>query len=69
MAEVLSPTTATLIELYCETGTEVAEGENIGCVEVMKQMHYIEAPTSGTLRWLVELGDFLEDGQVIGVIE
>lgn len=57
-------------DVYVNVGDEVAEGEIIGLVEVMKSYYEVKAETSGILKeFKVENEAMLEAGQEIAVIE
>ena len=60
---------ATLVEWFIADGGEVKEGENIYAVETDKSVNDVEAPASGKLKIIGEVGETYEVGTLIGTIE
>jgi acetyl-CoA carboxylase biotin carboxyl carrier protein len=57
-------------EPFKEQGDDVAEGETIGLVEIMKNFQPVEADAAGTLaEYLVDNEDEVEAGQAVAVVE
>jgi acetyl-CoA carboxylase biotin carboxyl carrier protein len=57
-------------DLFVEEGAEVAVGQTIALVEVMKNFYELQAEVEGTLvEFLVENEDVVEGGQAVAVIE
>jgi acetyl-CoA carboxylase biotin carboxyl carrier protein len=57
-------------DMFVEEGGEVAVGQTIAVVEVMKNFYEVEAEVEGTLvEFLVENEDVVEGGQPLAVIE
>jgi len=57
-------------EAFVEEGGEVAIGQTIALIEVMKNFYEVQAEVEGTLaEFLVENEDVVEGGQRIAVIE
>jgi acetyl-CoA carboxylase biotin carboxyl carrier protein len=55
---------------FVEVGEEVAAGEQVGIVEVMKLMNSIKAPVKGTVRQiLAENETMVKMGQTLMIIE
>jgi acetyl-CoA carboxylase biotin carboxyl carrier protein len=75
--EVKSPLTGTFYRApapgarpFVEVGEEVAAGEQVGIVEVMKLMNSIKAPVKGTVRQiLAENETMVKMGQTLMIIE
>ncbi len=68
MTEVLSPIFGQLGLVHVEDGAVVAEGDELGEIEAMKMYTRFFAPTSGTLTWVVELGEIVGEGDVVAEI-
>jgi acetyl-CoA carboxylase biotin carboxyl carrier protein len=57
-------------EPFKAQGDDVAEGETIGLVEIMKNFQPVEADASGTLaEYLVDNEDEVEAGQAVAVVD
>jgi acetyl-CoA carboxylase biotin carboxyl carrier protein len=57
-------------EQFKQEGDDVAEGETIGLVEIMKNFQPVEADAAGTLaEYLVGNEDEVEAGQAIAVVD
>jgi acetyl-CoA carboxylase biotin carboxyl carrier protein len=57
-------------EPFKQEGDEVAEGETIGLVEIMKNFQAVEADASGRLaEFLVGNEDEVEAGQAVAVVD
>jgi acetyl-CoA carboxylase biotin carboxyl carrier protein len=75
--EILSPLPGTFYRRanpqspeYKREGDQVAVGDVIGLVEVMKSFNQVQADTAGVLKsFLVENEDTVEAGQALAVIE
>ena len=75
--QVLSPLPGTFYRrpapdqpVYKEDGDEVAAGDTIGLVEVMKSFHEVKADAGGkVVKFLVENEDAVTAGQVLLEIE
>jgi len=66
---ILSETQGTVALLYAEEGAAVKEDDPILEIEIFKMMIRAVAPYDGILRLKVQLGEFVEDGQLIAVLE
>lgn len=61
---------ATILEWACDVGEQVVAGETLVSVELDKIDTDVAAPVGGTLvERTVEVGDEVEVGSVIGVVE
>jgi acetyl-CoA carboxylase biotin carboxyl carrier protein len=75
--EVLTPVPGTFYrrpdpdsDPFIEPGGEVASGDTVGLVEIMKNFQNVEAEVGGTLvEFLVENEDAVQAGQPVAVIE
>jgi acetyl-CoA carboxylase biotin carboxyl carrier protein len=75
--EVLTPVPGTFYrrpdpdsDPFVEPGGEVASGDPIGLVEIMKNFQNVEAEVGGTLvEFLVENEDAVQAGQAVAVID
>ena len=65
----ISMTEAILNQWLVEDGTTVQAGTPLYEIEMDKSTNEIEAPASGTLRIVGEVGDTYEVGSVIATIE
>ena len=55
---------------YKQAGDQVAVGETVGLVEIMKNFHPIEAEAAGTLtEYLADNDDEVEAGQAVAVLD
>jgi acetyl-CoA carboxylase biotin carboxyl carrier protein len=55
---------------FVEPGGEVANGDTVGLVEIMKNFQNVEAEVAGTLvEFLVENEDAVQAGQAVAVID
>lgn len=55
---------------YTEVGGQVAAGEAVGLVEIMKQFSEILSPVAGqVVEFLVEDGEMLAPGQVVARVQ
>ena len=54
---------------FVEDGKPIEAGETICLIEAMKMMNQIEAPVSGTVKFLIENGVPVEFGQAIATIK
>ena len=75
--EVLTPVPGTFYrrpdpdsDPFVETGGEVASGDTIGLVEIMKNFQNVEAEVAGTLvEFLVDNEDAVQAGQAVAIVE
>jgi len=75
--EVLTPVPGTFYrrpdpdsDAFVDPGGEVASGDTVGLVEIMKNFQNVEAEVAGTLvEFLVENEDAVQAGQPIAVID
>ena len=75
--EVLTPVPGTFYrrpdpdsDAFVEPGGEVATGDTVGLVEIMKNFQNVEAEVGGTLvEFLVENEDAVQAGQAVAVID
>jgi acetyl-CoA carboxylase biotin carboxyl carrier protein len=75
--EVLTPVPGTFYrrpdpgsDAFVEPGGEVASGDTVGLVEIMKNFQNVEAEVAGTLvEFLVENEDAVQAGQAVAVID
>jgi acetyl-CoA carboxylase biotin carboxyl carrier protein len=75
--EVLTPVPGTFYrrpdpdsDPFVEPGGEVASGDTVGLVEIMKNFQNVEAEVGGTLvEFLVENEDAVQAGQAVAVID
>jgi acetyl-CoA carboxylase biotin carboxyl carrier protein len=75
--EVLTPVPGTFYrrpdpdsDVFAEPGAEVASGDTLALVEIMKSFQAVEAEVGGTLvEFLVENEDAVQAGQAVAVIE
>jgi biotin carboxyl carrier protein len=59
----------TLALLHVEDGATVTEGEALCEIEAMKTFLRVPAPTAGSVRWLVELGETVgEDDEIAEIV-
>ncbi len=56
-------------EWLAKDGDTVAEGQPLFLLEADKSTNEVEAPASGTLRIVAELGEIYDVGTVLGYIE
>lgn len=64
-----SMTEAQIAEWLVADGAEVSEGDPLYLLEADKSTNEVEAPVSGTLRIIAEVGETYEVGTVLGRIE
>ncbi len=64
-----SMTEAQIAEWLAADGAQVSEGDPLYLLEADKSTNEVEAPASGTLRILSEVGETYEVGTVLGRIE
>jgi acetyl-CoA carboxylase biotin carboxyl carrier protein len=75
--EVLTPVPGTFYrrpdpdsDPFVEAGGEVASGDTIGLVEIMKNFQNVEAEVAGTLvEFLVDNEDAVQAGQAVAIVE
>lgn len=58
-----------LSEWLAKDGDQVAEGQPLYLLESDKSTNEVEAPSSGTLRIVAEIGETYQVGTVLGSIE
>jgi pyruvate/2-oxoglutarate dehydrogenase complex dihydrolipoamide acyltransferase (E2) component len=58
-----------LYEWLAKDGEQVKEGQPLYLLESDKSTNEVEAPSSGTLRIVAEIGETYEVGTVLGMIE
>jgi pyruvate/2-oxoglutarate dehydrogenase complex dihydrolipoamide acyltransferase (E2) component len=63
-----SMTEAQIAEWLVEDGAQVTEGQPLYLLEADKSTNEVEAPASGTLQILADVGETYEVGTVIGTI-
>jgi biotin carboxyl carrier protein len=67
---LLSEVTGTVWKLEVAEGDSVAAEQTLLLVESMKMEIPVQAPRAGRLlRWLVQEGDVVEEGQDVAVLE
>ncbi|SFW73185.1 acetyl-CoA carboxylase [Amycolatopsis australiensis] len=55
---------------YVTAGQQVAAGDTVGLVEVMKSFHPVEADVAGTVvEYAVEADDLVDAGQAVVILE
>jgi len=64
-----SMTEAQIAEWLVQDGEQVTEGQPLYSLEADKSTNEVEAPASGTLRILAQVGEIYEVGTVLGTIE
>ncbi|MGR4864752.1 biotin/lipoyl-containing protein [Caulobacter sp. LARHSG274] len=64
-----SMTEAQIAEWLVQDGAQVTEGQPLYSLEADKSTNEVEAPASGTLRILAQVGEIYEVGTVLGTIE
>lgn len=69
MIEVLSDMDGCLSSVLVDDGCEVEEGEKIAEIELMKTFFPVEAPASGVITFKIALGEIVEHGGLIAIIE
>ena len=67
--EVTAPMPGTVVAVGPESGSEVSTGEMLVTIEAMKMEHRLIAPTDGTARIHVAVGDHVSLGQVLAAVE
>jgi acetyl-CoA/propionyl-CoA carboxylase biotin carboxyl carrier protein len=67
-AELISPMPGAVIAVHAEDGDRVSEGAPIVVVEAMKMEHAFAAPTDGTVKLAVALGDKVKVGQLLATV-
>lgn len=60
-SRLYSPVVGAVAVRYVEDGLTVSTDEVVGEVESMKTFFQLVAPHDGTIRWLVELGEVIDD--------
>jgi len=70
MADVLAPLAGKILALLVEPGSKVEEDDELVVIEALKMENHVYAPSSGTVKDIkVKIGDSVEDGALILVIE
>lgn len=64
-----SMTEAQIAEWLVQDGAQVTEGQPLYSLEADKSTNEVEAPASGTLRIIAQVGEIYEVGTVLGTIE
>ncbi|WP_165189671.1 biotin/lipoyl-containing protein [Caulobacter soli] len=64
-----SMTEAQIAEWLVADGAHVTEGQPLYSLEADKSTNEVEAPASGTLRIIAQIGEIYEVGTVLGTIE
>jgi pyruvate/2-oxoglutarate dehydrogenase complex dihydrolipoamide acyltransferase (E2) component len=64
-----SMTEAQIAEWLVPDGAQVTEGQPLYSLEADKSTNEVEAPASGTLRIIAQVGEIYEVGTVLGTIE
>lgn len=64
-----SMTEAQIAEWLVPDGSQVTEGQPLYSLEADKSTNEVEAPASGTLRIIAQVGEIYEVGTVLGTIE
>jgi len=66
---VPAPTPATCWQHCVSVGQQVSAGSDIISLECMKMEFPVQAPVSGTIVWLIPMGDLVEKDGDVAVIE
>jgi acetyl-CoA carboxylase biotin carboxyl carrier protein len=70
MADVLAPLAGKVLAMLVETGSKVEEDDELVVIEALKMENTVYAPSGGTVKEIkVKIGDSVEDGAVLLVIE
>ncbi|WP_026570245.1 MULTISPECIES: acetyl-CoA carboxylase biotin carboxyl carrier protein subunit [Sediminibacillus] len=70
MTEIHAAMAGSVWKIIAEKGKTIKSGEDIAILESMKMEIPISSTTDGILKeWKVAEGDFVDDGDVIAVIE
>ncbi|HLR54542.1 MAG TPA: acetyl-CoA carboxylase biotin carboxyl carrier protein subunit [Pseudogracilibacillus sp.] len=70
MSEVKASMAGSMWKLLVKEGDQITEGEDVGIMESMKMEIPLPSPKTGTIQSLkVEEGAFLNEGDIIAVIE
>jgi pyruvate/2-oxoglutarate dehydrogenase complex dihydrolipoamide acyltransferase (E2) component len=64
-----SMTEAQIAEWLVPDGSQVTEGQPLYSLEADKSTNEVEAPATGTLRIIAQIGEIYEVGTVLGTIE
>ncbi|TLP99532.1 ATP-grasp domain-containing protein [Nesterenkonia salmonea] len=67
--EVIAPMPGTVVAIGPDSGHEVSAGQMLVTIEAMKMEHRLNAPTDGTARIQVAVGDHVSLGQVLAAVE
>jgi 2-oxoglutarate dehydrogenase E2 component (dihydrolipoamide succinyltransferase) len=62
-------TEATLAEIHVPDGGQASEGQPLYTIDTDKVEMEIDAPASGTVRWIAELGGTYDVGDLLAEIE
>lgn len=68
MIHVKSEYTGTASIFHADDEAMVERGDTILSVESMKLLYGIEAPASGKVKFLVKLGSYVNEGQIVAAI-
>ncbi|WP_425996238.1 biotin/lipoyl-containing protein [Caulobacter sp. DWR1-3-2b1] len=64
-----SMTEAQIAEWLVQDGAQVTEGQPLYSLEADKSTNEVEAPATGTLRIIAQVGEIYDVGTVLGTIE
>lgn len=67
--DVKAPHGCVVFQHCCSVGQDVLEGSDIISIEAMKLETMVAAPASGTIVWLLPMGEQADEGDVIATIE
>ena len=67
-ADLKSDVPGILALQHAPQGTSVAAGDLVCAVESMKTLYDLRAPIAGMVRYLVDLGEMVEQDQVIATV-
>lgn len=68
MTHVKSPYSGTASIFHADDEADVEAGDTILSVEAMKLLYGIEAPVSGKVKFLIKLGSYVNEGQIVAAI-
>jgi acetyl-CoA carboxylase biotin carboxyl carrier protein len=70
MADVLAPLAGKILAVLVQPGSRVEEEDDLVVIEALKMENTVYASTGGTVKEVkVKVGDTVEDGAVLVVIE
>jgi Pyruvate/2-oxoglutarate dehydrogenase complex, dihydrolipoamide acyltransferase (E2) component, and related enzymes len=61
-------TTGVVMMFHVESGAAVAEGDTLAEIEMMKVFQRVEACATGTVEWVVALGETVHQDTLLGKI-